>query len=135
MRNIQKWTFYFTYTSLSAVREDCPGFYQRLSASRAFQELASGKQEQKDHRRGLPLSQLTICSQMLVVKTWFFSSFKEKERTINMVYMVYKRGSDIIIHARMGLLGLLESVGIRRYQVLPNTLKQHFPRVKVFSLF
>lgn len=35
-------------------------------------------QNQAGPRQGLPLPGLTICSQMLVVKTWFFSSLKKK---------------------------------------------------------
>ena len=39
-----------------------------------------GIKSRKPSWQRLPLSQLTICSQMLVVNTWFFSSFKEKKK-------------------------------------------------------
>lgn len=134
VRNSPKWTSCFTYPGMCAVRTAL-AFLRGPLLPLHFKHQPLGSKSRKTHGRGLPLSQLTICSQMLVVKTWFFSSFKEKERTINMVYTAYRRGSDTIIHAGIGLLGLLECVEIRRHHVLPNTRKQHFPRVKLFSLF
>lgn len=52
-----------------------------------------------------------------------------------MVYVVYKRRNDTIIHVGNWLLGLLECVKIRMHQALSNTLKHHFPKVKLFYLF
>lgn len=39
-------------------------------------------QKQAGPWQGLPLPELTICSQMLVVKTWFFSSLKSKKKRV-----------------------------------------------------
>lgn len=120
---------------MCGVREDSPDSSQGPSASLHFKQEYLRSHSRKTHRRGLPLSQLTICSQMLVVRTWFFSSFKEKERIINTVYMVYKRRIDTIIHAGIILLGLWECMETRRHQALQNTLKHHLPSIKLFSLF
>lgn len=60
---------------------------------------------------------------------------KEKKKFRNMVYVVYKRRNDTIIHVGNWLLWLLECVKIRMHQALSNTLKHHFSKVKLFYLF
>lgn len=75
-------------------------------------------------RQGLPLPELTICSQMLVVKTWFFSSLKkQKEKgNINMASVLhfFFWSYDTMIYAQIWLWGSVLHVEIRMHHALPN---------------
>ena len=59
-------------------RQDSPGYSHGPCLQFQLRHLRC--KSRKPHGRGQPLLQLTICSQMLVVNTWFFSSFKGKNK-------------------------------------------------------
>lgn len=93
-----------------------------------------------DVRAGSPMGEDRHCSHLpFVAKCWWSTlgsshPLKEKiKRVKDMVYTVYLRGNDTIIHASVWWLGRLVCVEIRIHQALPNIL-QHFPGVKLFYL-
>lgn len=93
-----------------------------------------------DVRAGSPMGEDRHCCNLpFVAKCWWLTlgsshPLREKiKRVKDMVYTVYLRGNDTIIHAPVWWLGRLVRVEIRIHQALPNIL-QHFPGVKLFYL-
>lgn len=64
----------------SGVRATALGLSGNFFPCNCSSSTCTWGQNQAGPRQGLPLPGLTICSQMLVVKTWFFSSLKKKTK-------------------------------------------------------
>ena len=92
-----------------------------------------------DVRAESPMGEDRHCCHLpFVAKCWWSTPgsshpLKEKiKRVKDMVYTVYLRGNDTIIHAPVWWLGRLVCVKIRIHQAPPNTL-QHFPEAFLFT--